>query len=443
MSYRNQIIKEKKDKEKSERERLSGLKAPTGFRGSTSEKVSRVPKLSDTDVFSTTPPANPVIDDSDANAAIKTPIDNSGVFSTTPPADPLMDDGDTEIKTVSGVTSDEASEIDNNAGDDESTAPDTGASNEESGSPSYQEFEALRDQYIKEYYGRDEFDYDVSADEIYKMYREQTLRAADRARRDTAAQAAHLTGGYGSSYATMAASNAYNDVMNGLNEMIPELYEAARQRYDAEGEALLDKAELAGNYADELFEESNDKLIIDAYNQGTLDEILGAYGTKSGGSDSTFAIEQRLKTAKGIYDYDGGNDTGATTYDEAIRIYAGVATGSNSGVRESYLGEHADYSEEQIRNDLITWEIVNNDGETEYLTEEEIDYLVEQIGLYRNIKYLSEIEDSEGTPLVARLSEMTDNGIAGESVYDELSSWTAADGSKLTDEQIYILMAML
>ena len=78
------------------------------------------------------------------------------------------------------------------------------------------------------------FEYDMNADPLYQQYRDQYVRGGNLAMRDAAAQAAALTGGYGSSYATTAASQAYDNYLSGLNSKALELYNIAAQDYNTE-----------------------------------------------------------------------------------------------------------------------------------------------------------------------------------------------------------------
>lgn len=85
------------------------------------------------------------------------------------------------------------------------------------------------------------FDYDMNADPLYQQYRDQYVRGGNLAMRDAAAQAAALTGGYGSSYATTAASQAYDNYLSGLNSKALELYNIAAQDYNTETNNLYNQ----------------------------------------------------------------------------------------------------------------------------------------------------------------------------------------------------------
>lgn len=78
---------------------------------------------------------------------------------------------------------------------------------------------------------REEFSYDHTTDPSYLAYEQQYKRLGDRAREDTLGDIAGLTGGYASSWAASAASQAQNDYNQQLSGIIPELREAAYNRY--------------------------------------------------------------------------------------------------------------------------------------------------------------------------------------------------------------------
>ncbi len=109
------------------------------------------------------------------------------------------------------------------------------------------------------YKNREKFSYDLNADAFYNQYKDKYTAAGKKAMEDTVGQMSALTGGYGNTYAQTAGQQAYNQYMQQLNDVAPELYRAARERYDEEGDKLLDvynaeaaaEAERYGRYADE------------------------------------------------------------------------------------------------------------------------------------------------------------------------------------------------
>ena len=95
------------------------------------------------------------------------------------------------------------------------------------------------DSLIQQLQGQQPFEYDVNADPLYLQLRDQWMHDGKLAMEDTMGQAARLTGGYGNSYAQTAGQQVYNGYLRGLNEMIPQLKEAARADYDAENDWLM------------------------------------------------------------------------------------------------------------------------------------------------------------------------------------------------------------
>lgn len=95
------------------------------------------------------------------------------------------------------------------------------------------------DSLIQQLQGQQPFEYDVNTDPLYLQLRDQWMRDGRLAMEDTMGQAAQLTGGYGNSYAQTAGQQVYNGYLRGLNEMVPQLKEAARADYDAENAYLM------------------------------------------------------------------------------------------------------------------------------------------------------------------------------------------------------------
>lgn len=81
---------------------------------------------------------------------------------------------------------------------------------------------------------RQEFTYDPETDAAFKAYEKKYTRLGNNAREDTLADVATNTGGLASSYAVSAAAQAQNDYNQQLTDLIPQLMQAAYERYDAD-----------------------------------------------------------------------------------------------------------------------------------------------------------------------------------------------------------------
>lgn len=88
---------------------------------------------------------------------------------------------------------------------------------------------------------KEDFSYDFNADPIFQNYKDQYTKLGKEASMNAAASASALTGGYGNSYAGTAASQANQQYLTQLNERIPELYNAAMQKYQMETENLYNQ----------------------------------------------------------------------------------------------------------------------------------------------------------------------------------------------------------
>ena len=97
---------------------------------------------------------------------------------------------------------------------------------------------------IDQILNREEFSYDVNSDALYQQYKDQYTQQGKLAMMDTMGQAAAMTGGYGSSYASTAGNQAYQQYLSQLNEVVPELYGMALDKYYRDGEELYNNYSL-------------------------------------------------------------------------------------------------------------------------------------------------------------------------------------------------------
>lgn len=106
----------------------------------------------------------------------------------------------------------------------------------------------------------EKFNYDFNVDPIYRQMQDNFVKQGDLAMQNASAQAAALSGGYGSSYGTTAATQAYLQNMDELNDSALKLREQAYQAWIAQEEkkrqdlALLQQqeADAYGKHRDEV-----------------------------------------------------------------------------------------------------------------------------------------------------------------------------------------------
>lgn len=98
------------------------------------------------------------------------------------------------------------------------------------------------DTQLKEYYdkllNREDFSFDINGNALFNQYKDFYQKQGQLAMMDTIGQASAMTGGYGNSYATSAGQQAYQQNLDQLNQIVPELYQLALQQYQMEGDQL-------------------------------------------------------------------------------------------------------------------------------------------------------------------------------------------------------------
>lgn len=89
--------------------------------------------------------------------------------------------------------------------------------------------------------GRDAFSYDVDADPLFQQALASAMGSGKTAMQNTMGQAAALTGGYGSTYATSAGNQAYNAYIEDAYNNLPEYYQMALEAYQMEGQEMYNQ----------------------------------------------------------------------------------------------------------------------------------------------------------------------------------------------------------
>lgn len=170
-------------------------------------------------------------------------------------------------------------------------------------------YAAQRDKLYSEYMGRKPFSYDYTNDPVYKAYEQSYTNKGKLAMEDTIAQSAALTGGYGNTYGHVAGQQVYDDYMQGLSDIIPDLYNDAYSKYKAEGDTLYNQYALAADRADADQERAAAELAAILAAGGTpSDELIARSGYSS----------EYINAMKNYYsNLSSGSGTGSTYSDDA------------------------------------------------------------------------------------------------------------------------------
>ena len=197
------------------------------------------------------------------------------------------------------------------------------------------------DELYNQYTNRDPFSYDFNADALYQQYKDMYMQQGKMAMQDTMGQAAAMTGGYGNSYAATVGNQAYQQSLQQLNDVIPELYQLAYSKYNQEGQDMLnamgllegDRAFDYGLYTDEY-----GRLVSDRGYYG--DKANNLYSQEYGQYMDGVGIAQSEHQASQGYEYQLGRDSVAdqqwqAEFDEAKKRYdesqSAIVSGSSSG----------------------------------------------------------------------------------------------------------------
>lgn len=98
--------------------------------------------------------------------------------------------------------------------------------------------QALLDMAQKAYQERGAFSYDPNTDALYRQYRDSYTAQGKQAMEDAMGVAQAMTGGYGNSYAQIAGQQAYQEYLQELGDVLPQLYALAYEKYTDETDRL-------------------------------------------------------------------------------------------------------------------------------------------------------------------------------------------------------------
>lgn len=244
----------------------------------------------------------------------------------------------------------------------------TNADNYESGRPVYEQSQAVKDaaaalsqkqaQKPGEYqsaYGdqiqgmidqllnRPKFTYDFASDPMYQQYAEQYQRNGQLAMKDAMAQSAALTGGYGNSYAQQVGQQTYQRYLENLNDVIPELRDAAYQMYQNEGDTLRSNLGMLqtqdatdyGRYRDTVSDYNND-----------LNFLYQQYGDMSKQEYEHYLNDAAAWEADRAYWYQKAQDELAqANWEKEFNAQYGSSSGGGGGRRRSTGTDEDDESD--------------------------------------------------------------------------------------------------
>ena len=215
-------------------------------------------------------------------------------------------------------------------------------------------FSSPYDQQMQDAYNRivnrEQFSYDVNQDAIYQQYKDAYMQQGKQAMMDAMGQAAALTGGYGSSYASAAGNQAYQQYLTKLNEVVPELAQQAYQRYVQQGEDLLNQYGMASDMYNRDYEAYRDSVSDWQTERGyASDEYDAAYSRDYNEYADQLAYWQSMAGAENEQYINDESQNREYAYQTAMLMLqngqmpsaellaaAGISRGDASGLRSAY-----------------------------------------------------------------------------------------------------------
>lgn len=191
----------------------------------------------------------------------------------------------------------------------------------------------------KDWNNRKAFSYDLNGDALYQQYKDKYITQGRLAMADTIGQASAMTGGYGSSYAVTAGNQAYQSSLQNLNDIVPQLYQMAYDRYTQEGNDMKDRYSMLNNMYSTKYGEHRDK--VGDYNT-ELARLTEAYNNERTFDRGVYDADRTY--ANTVYDNERNYDYGVHNTNEQNAFNA-----EQQRITEAYQNKQLEISQAQLK----------------------------------------------------------------------------------------------
>lgn len=286
---------------------------------------------------------------------------------------------------------------------------------------------------------RGQFSYNPANDPTYQQYQQQYTQQANLGLRDTMGAAAALSGGYGNSYGTTAGQQTYDSYMSQLNNMIPELYQAALANYQNQLNNDYNSLSALQNLESNAYGQYRDNM-NDYYTNRDY-----YYGKER---DSVADTQWQSQFDRGIYEdernynYQVGRDQVGDQQWQQTFDYGK----SRDKVSDSQWQQQFNYNKSQDAADNAKWErqfAYNQEQDRIAREEAKTDYL-NKIAQEQSEEKAKESEQKINTysSNVDKMLNATTEDALGmkSSKYKVEDVWNYLNGSSLSDDEIAIIV---
>lgn len=275
---------------------------------------------------------------------------------------------------------------------------------------------------FNKYMNREDFQYDVSEDQLFQQALASAMGSGKVAMQDTIGQASALTGGYGSTYATSAGNQAYNSFIEDAYNNLPEYYNMALQAYQMEGDEILQQFNMASSLDAQEYGR-----LVDSYNAGVdarnwdYNTAFNEYttGVTNAYNSANLQLQQNAQIGNNLYNtylvekdaYETKYNQGYQTWLDSVNSAVNIAGMQNT---DWWKQTELDYQKERdkIEDDhwyksyLLDKEQVSNSNNNKYY-QGVIDELENKYGSYINP------DDVEVDPVTGDIINIKGHNISG------------------------------
>ncbi len=275
------------------------------------------------------------------------------------------------------------------------------------------------DQVLSDIKNRPDFSYNFNEDALYQQYKDKYIKQGKMAMADTIGQASAMTGGYGNSYAQSVGQQAYQASLENLNDIVPELYQMAYDRYNQEGQDLYNQYGLLMEEYKRAYGEHSDEYqkLLTALNRADSEFYNGANLHQTEQSMANSVAQNNWQNEFSAWDANNQNAWTKAQWDESARQYAEQKALETQRYADS-IGAKVTKDE---KGNLVVDEssVVPSvpkkviDGVKGYSTEQgQADYLAKQVnnGVITEAQAHEILNEHGTTDLVNRSWEMVDDG---------------------------------
>ena len=255
--------------------------------------------------------------------------------------------------------------------------------------PASDVLDSMATKYMNDY-NNAKFSYDMYNDPVYQIARDAYIKQGQQAAKNVQAQAAQYTGGYGNSYGAMAAQQQYNAALGQLNDIVPDLQDAAYGRFQDEQNRNLRMADWYKDLGDQAYDRGQ----TERANQLALAQIAADFGDLEGLKG--FGIDTSKYEADLAEEKQKAADTAA--WNKALQA---AEMGDYEPLKKLGVDTSSKEKEAALDMGMYYWKTFQDDSILKSLGVP-MDYLYAQAGL-----------DANGNPITAATGYAGNSGYTG------------------------------